>query len=102
MFVKSAKSISGKRIRLTEERWQHISERHPEVAPHLSWVLKTISKPELVTYGWGEELIAIKEFSGQDLAVIYKEKGIDGFTITAFFTRSRAYFKKRGVIWSKE
>lgn len=52
MFVKITKSVSGKRIRLTEERWQHICERHPEVAEYLDKVLKTVTDPEIITKGW--------------------------------------------------
>ena len=102
MFVKNTVSVSGKRIRLTEERWLHISERHPEVASHLSEVLKTVSNPGVVTKGWEDEMVAIRRFGHWDLAVIYKENESGGFIITAFFTRSRKYFEQRGIIWSKE
>lgn len=102
MFVKTARSISGKHIRLTEERWQHIKERHPEVSYHLDEVLITIKTPDIITSGWEEELVAIKKINSQDLAVIYKENNIDGFVVTAFFTRSRKYFEKRGIIWKKQ
>ena len=95
------KSISGKLIRLTVERWQHIKERHPEVSAHKRKVLKTISDPDVVTRGWTDELIAIRKFETQDLVVVYKEEMEEGFIITAFFIRSRIYFKKRGVIWNK-
>ena len=102
MFVKTTKSVSGKRIRLTEERWQHIVERHPEVAERLGNVLETISDPDIVTCGWEDEVVAIRKFDSQDIAVIYKEQETDGFVITAFLTRSRKYFGKRGVLWSKQ
>ena len=102
MFPKTAISVSGKRIRLTEERWNHIIERHPEVAGRLSEILATIADPVIITTGWEDELVAIRKFKIQDLAVIYKEGGSAGFVITAFLTRSRKYFKKRGIIWNKQ
>ena len=102
MFVKIIKSISGKQIRLTEERWQHIKERHPEVNPYLNKVLATVGNPDVITSGWEEELVAIRKISDQDLAVIYKETKTEGFVITAFFTRSRKYFERRGIVWSKQ
>ncbi len=102
MFPKTVKSVSGKRIRLTEERWQHIRERHPEVAEHVNEVVKTIENPDIITAGWEDEIVAIKKFGKQDIAVIYKENKLEGFVITAFLTRSRKYFEKRGVIWSKQ
>lgn len=100
VFPKTIKSISGKSIRLTEERWEHIKQRHPEITTHLDKVLETVKNPELITCGWIDELIAIKKFGDQDLAVIYKEQR-EGFIVTAFFTRSRKYFEKRGIAWNK-
>lgn len=102
VFVKTTKSVSGKRIRLTEERWQHISERHPEVMDSLENVLEAISDPDIVTRGWEDEVVAIRKFDKQDIAVIYKEQETDGFVITAFLTRSRKYFEKRGILWSRQ
>jgi hypothetical protein len=99
--AKTIRFISGKSVRLTEERWRHIKERHPEVSTHKQKVLETISSPDAITRGWTDELIAIRKFANQDLAVIYKEEANEGFIITAFFTRSREYFKKRGIIWNK-
>lgn len=101
MFPKTVRSISGKRIRLTEERWEHIKQRHPEITTYLDHVLKTITDPDLITFGWIDEQVAIKTIEGQVLAVIFKEQGEEGFIITAFFTRSRKYFEKRGIIWNK-
>ena len=100
MFVKTTKSVFGKHIRLTEERWQHITERHPEINGRLEEALKTVSDPDIVTRGWEDEVVAIRKFQNQDIAVIYKET--DRFVITAFLTRSRKYFEKRGIIWNKQ
>ena len=101
MFVKATKSIFDKRVRLTEERWKHIVERHPEVEGYLEMVLKTVSAPEIVTHGWTDESCAIMSVGDQDLVVIYKDQ-VDGFVVTAFLSRSRKYFEKRGIIWSKQ
>ncbi len=102
MFPKIATSVSGKSIRLTEERWNHIKERHPEVAGKLSEILTTIADPDIITTGWEGELVAIRKVYNRDMAVIYKEDKSNGFVITAFFTRSRKYFEKRGIIWNKQ
>lgn len=101
MSVKTTKSVSGKLIRLTDERFQHIKDRHPEIGSHLSKILQTVHDPDLVTSGWFEEVIAIRKFGVFYLAVVYREEETDGFVITAFLTRSRKYFEKRGIIWSK-
>jgi len=102
MFPKIVIAVSGKRIRLTEERWNHIKERHPEVAGKLTEILTTIAEPDIITAGWEDELVAIRKFNSQDLAVIYKENGGGGFVITVFLTRSRKYFEKRGIVWNKQ
>lgn len=62
MFPKTVRSISDKRIRLTEERWEHIKQRHPEIATHLEKVFETVVNPDLITRGWIDELAAIKTF----------------------------------------
>jgi hypothetical protein len=38
-------------IRLTDERWNHISENHPEVASMRSAILETVAEPDLVHEG---------------------------------------------------
>ncbi len=40
-------SKNGVPIRLTEERWQHISTGHPEIADYYYELLETVEKPIL-------------------------------------------------------
>lgn len=47
-------------IRLTGERWFHISEQHSEMAGHYFDVLETIENPEVIYEGKSGELIAVK------------------------------------------
>ncbi len=66
----TVRSVSGVTIRLTEERWLHITEEHAEVAGHLHDVL------------------------------VYKEQDrVDGFVITAFLTRRLRPIEKRTKLW---
>jgi hypothetical protein len=58
----TARSVSGVTIRLTEERWLHITEEHAEVAGHLHDVLETIGDPEAVDAGGAGELLAVRRF----------------------------------------
>ncbi len=47
-------------IRLTEERWQHITKRHPEMKTQQAEVLATVSAPEIIQAGDSGELLAIR------------------------------------------
>ena len=79
-------SINKVPIRLTEERWFHITEGHSEMAGYYYTVLECIEAPNVIYKGIDEELIAVKEIeNGKFTAVVYKElSDVDGFIITAF------------------
>jgi hypothetical protein len=87
LFVLTVKSISGKTIRLPDERWLHIVEGHPEIAGHLNAVLLAVTAPHMVLQGSAEELLAtVYENKTKLPVVVYKENEADGFIITAYFT----------------
>ena len=46
VFIKKEKF--GQIIRLTEERWHHIVERHPEIEGQLAKIQSTIQNPDLI------------------------------------------------------
>lgn len=46
--MKEALSYKGNRIRLTEERWVHITSSHPEMVFLVDEVLNTIEHPDKV------------------------------------------------------
>ena len=46
-----AKSKNGVPIRLTEERWIHITEEHSEMAGYYFEVLETVEEPEAIYEG---------------------------------------------------
>jgi hypothetical protein len=52
-------SKNGVPIRLTEERWFHITEEHSEMAGYYFEVLETITEPEAIYEGKAEELLAV-------------------------------------------
>jgi hypothetical protein len=56
-----AQSKNGVPIRLTEERWFHITEEHSEMAGYYFEVLETVESPEAVYEGKAEELLAVRE-----------------------------------------
>jgi len=97
------KSKNGVPIRLTEERWIHITEEHSEMAGYYFEVLETVEEPEAIYEGKMGECIAVREVdNGKYIAVVYRElsKG-DGFVITAFLTRRRRQLERRRKIWGQ-
>ena len=99
------KSIRGIPIRLTNERWSHITRRHPEMDNQEEKVLETIKNPDLIQRGDFGELLAIRYYkdtplTSKHLVVAYKETGeIDGFIITAYFANKPS--ERREAIWTK-
>jgi len=96
-----APSKNGVPIRLTEERWLHITEEHCELAGLYFDVLETIESPDAIHEGQTGELLATAEVEpGKHLVVVYREMaGSDGFVITAFLTRRIAQLQRRKRLW---
>jgi len=93
-------SIRGVPIRLTDERWAHITEENCELAGLRLEVLETVAKPDRVLSGWEDELLAVRElFPGKHLVVVYRELTDDGFIITAFLTSKIKALQRRKQIW---
>ena len=92
-------------VRLTEERWQHIEHRHPEMANQREQVLETVAEPEWIQQGDFGELLAIRAYSDTPfgdkfLVVIYRETTLqDGFILTAYFTRRPSTTRK--TLWKR-
>ncbi len=99
----SAISFNGVVIRLTDERWYHISVNHPEMSAYYFEILETISSPEVVYEGKDNALIATKSLEDKGLkmiVVIYKETdSSDGFVITSYTSNKISELQKRKVIW---
>lgn len=93
-------SKNGIAIRLTDERWAHITEEHCELAGLRSEVVATVLQPERILLGGDGELIAVRELEeGKHLVVVYREGSNDGFIITAFLTRRVRSLAKRRQVW---
>jgi len=93
-------SVNDVPIRLTYERWFHITENHDDLASYYFQVLEIIEKPELIIRGNKGTLKAAKNI-GKDkwLTVVYREiSKRDGFIITAYFIDKRP---KGEVIWRR-
>ena len=67
-------SVNNIPIRLTRERWFHITENHDDLAGYYDGVLQTTENPDLVIQGYGGAFIAVKGMGGKRyLGVGYKE-----------------------------
>lgn len=95
----------GRSVRLTEERWKHINERHPETTGNEKFVEETMLAPDYLQEGKKGGLLAIKKFAKTPITdnkycvVVYKLKEADGFLITAYFTRRPSF--RRKLLWKK-
>lgn len=91
-------------VRLTEERWEHITKNHDYMASYYFELLETIADPDLIVEGNYKELIAVKKLgkAHKYLVVIYKEVSKnDGFVITSFLTKRLNQIKRRKMLWQK-
>ena len=87
-------------IRLTDERWVHITEEHYELAGMRLEVLETVANPEVILSGGAGELLAIRElYLGKHLVVVYREFENDEFIITAFLISKTNFLKRRKQLW---
>jgi hypothetical protein len=99
------RSRNGALIRLTGERWIHITSRHPEMATQKDRVLETISEPDMIQQGDFTELLAARLYmqtplTQKYLVVAYRENSIgDGFVVTAYLTRRPS--TKRKILWRR-
>jgi hypothetical protein len=93
-------SKNSVRIRLTDERWAHITEEHCELAGLRAEVLATVEDPTRILAGGAGELLAVREMeTGKSVVVVYREQPRDGFIITAFVTRRVASLNRRKRLW---
>jgi len=97
-------SRSKTKIRLTDERLNHILTSHPEISEHVFDIGITINKPDYLFEGGKEEYFAILDKKVFYFVVIYKEDRVkkDGFIITSFITKRINYLLKKKLIWKKK
>ena len=93
-------------IRLTEERWHHITTSHLEIDPDdYKSIMNTIKDPGTIFKGDQGELLAVKKKAGKKVWIVvpYKELGkIDGFVITAYLTTDSSWLFQKEIIWNKQ
>lgn len=88
-------------IRLTDERWSHITEEHCELAGMKLEILEAVEDPSHILAGKYGEMLAVKRYDEHKyLVVVYRENINDGFVITAFLTSRKPFLGKRKLLWS--
>jgi hypothetical protein len=93
-------SRNGIPIRLPDDRWQHIIDRHNILTDQQQLVLDTLSNPTRILEGNDGALMAIREIDPDRwLVVVYREDSSDGFIITAFPTRRINSLNRRQQKW---
>jgi len=104
VYMDTALSKNNVLIRLTDERWLHLTESHSEMAGYYSDVLETIEDPNSIYEGTAGELLAAREVAiDKYLVVVYKEADkSDGFVITAFLTSKVKQLERRRKIWPQQ
>ncbi|HKI99431.1 MAG TPA: hypothetical protein VKB51_13240 [bacterium] len=100
-MIETVISKHGVPIRLTDERWAHITEEHGELAGLRQEVLAAVDDPERIYLGRGGKRLALRELEpGKYLVAVYRELEHDGFIITAFVTRRIRSLERRDVLWT--
>ena len=101
----TAISRNGVPIRLTDERWDHITRRHMEMGDLRDQVMETLAAPEQVQQGDFGELLAIRPYTDtplgpKHLVAVYREVSPeDGFVLTAYLTRRPS--RTRVILWKR-
>ncbi len=98
-------SRNGVPIRLTEERWRHVLDKHPDMSDYLADILQTVADPDIIQEGDSGSLLARRlcasgPFIGKFITVAYRETGpTDGFIITAHPAKKPSI--RRRTLWSR-
>lgn len=94
----------GRKIRLTEERWNHIVG-HPEMVGQRERIVETLHAPDSIVATYSDERVHIyQRFYAQTsvtskyMLVAVKFLEDDAFIVTAFYSRK---VKKGELLWHK-
>ena len=101
MILGIAHSVNGVPIRLTDERWGHILDSHPELASYRETLLDAVENPDYILASRHGALAAVAVLGRKGfLHVFYIEKSRrDGFIISAWMKEK---MDKTKIVWRKE
>jgi hypothetical protein len=100
MIVGTSLSTNGVWIRLTEERWDHIVDSHPELSSLRETILDAVEDPDYILRGRRGALAAVVALGKKAfLHVFYVEKSrYDGFILSAWLEEE---IDKTKILWRK-
>ena len=101
MILGIAHSVNGVPIRLTDERWKHILDSHPELTSYRETILDAVENSDYILASRRGALAAVVVLGRKAfLHVFYVEKGRhDGFILSA---RVEEKMDKAKIVWRKE
>ena len=89
-WIFEVKNKSGRKVHLSKERWNHISQEHPEVADYLEEIKEALINPtKIMTYDLDENVryyykyFKYRKSPAKYLFVIVKYLNDHGYIITA-------------------
>jgi hypothetical protein len=93
-------------IRITAERWTHVTENHDYMAGEMDKVIESIENLDVIVSGNRDEKIALKHYEKTSITekhtvIVYKEQKSQGFLITAFMTSKPEKITSKGILWEK-
>src|SRR6266478_8687934 len=98
-------SHNGVPVRLTDERWQHVVYRHPDMGTQRERVLETLAEPDMIQEGDFGTLLAVRLYldtplTRKYLVVVYRETSSeDGFVLTAYLASQLS--ARRDTLWKR-
>lgn len=101
MILGISHSINGVPIRLTDERWEHVLDSHPNLASYRDTLLDAVENPDYILASRRGALAAVAVLGQKAfLHVFYVEKSRhDGFILSAYLQEK---MDKAKIIWRKE
>jgi hypothetical protein len=98
--------VHERRIRLTDERWEHIMSDHPEMFGQLEKISETVSSPDCIMMSRTDDEVELfyryyhsTPVKDKFMCVVLKVTKNDLFIITAYFTDT---VKRGEVLWQKK
>ncbi len=94
-------SVNNVPIDIPRDRWELITQCHPEVGGYTFELQETVENPDAVFETSQGDKIAVREISkGLHLAVIYRENEDGrGIMVTSYITQNTTQFDEYKLAW---
>lgn len=97
-FPVITKDFKGRRIILTEDRWRHITFKHPEVGSDPAILISCIENPEELYIDRNNTLHALIRQEDHFLLVIFTSHGDEGYIRTCYIINERRKKRRYGKL----